>query len=101
MAAHQSVEEQGIIGLRTEDASISGSADLTHELAHIEAIGGYIEEIQMAEDVQRELIAEMVDEAEHQSSLHETNIFLLGLRYFHGYLVVSTPLGSGVHVVYH
>jgi hypothetical protein len=57
----------------------------------------------LAEDVQRELIAEMIADVERENAqdLRETNIFLLGLRYFHGYYVVSTPPGSGIAVVYH
>jgi hypothetical protein len=53
--------------------------------------------------VQRALIAELIEDVEREGShdIRETNIFLLGLRYFHGYIIVSKPTGSGVRVVYH
>lgn len=56
----------------------------------------------MAEDVQREVIAEMIEDAKPATSaLDGTNVSFLGLKYFHGYCVVSQPSGSGVHIVYH
>ena len=64
----------------------------------------------MAEDVQREVITEMLNDADKPFILANQfqeirqlgdQIDFLGLRYFAGYHVVSQPSGSGVHIVYH
>jgi hypothetical protein len=85
---------------------------LKRKLEQIEETGGIVEMVEIAEDIQREIIADMVKDADPsytrleelktiQALKDRTRDSIFGLAWFEGYPVISKPSGTGVNVVYH
>lgn len=75
--------------------------ELKQRIAQIETRGGVIEHIEMAEDIQRAIIQEMLTQADGNNQKLKSEIDLLGLPSFEGYPVVTRPAGAGVEIRYH
>ena len=68
-----------------------------------------IDQLEIAQDIQREIIAELLSEADttdtSSGDVHSlrdpAKADWLGLTYFEGFPVVNRPPGSRIQVVYH
>jgi hypothetical protein len=80
--------------------------ELKQQIAHLQAIGGCIEQLEIAEDIQQEIIGELVATLEDGDIpsgevLNLTRNTLYGITLFEGYTVIWRPAGAGITIRYH
>ncbi len=91
---------------------MSSYHELKHRVARIQEQGGVIDEIEIAEDIQHDIITQMLSEGESSDTLPDAlkdalqtsngaSAPLLGLTSFHGFPVTRRPSGSGIRIRYH
>ncbi len=86
---------------------MSSYLELKNRINSILIEGGTIDRLEIAQDVQSEIMVEMLGGVEDAPSdvLRDAttpeSARWLGLTFLEGYAVTSRPAGTGIHIVYH
>ncbi len=86
---------------------MSSYTELKDRIQQIRLEGGEIDRLEIAQDVQSEIMAEMLGSVEDAPSdvlrdvVTAESAVWLGLTFLEGYAVIARPAGTGIHIVYH
>ncbi len=84
--------------------------ELIYRLSQIQEQGGVIDQLELAQDIQQAILAEILDRVDTappdvlrdaQALANGESAPYLGLTFLEGFPVVSRPVGTGIRIVYH